>query len=303
MSDTNKPKIYAHCAAGCLWEAVHKSDFEASAALVRQDVDDYGACVLTLGKQYKIYAPKGDDNNFTCGLTATYLVSGTATTFTFSHTNNDAYADCFVFRLLAAEVNEAATELTYVYEIAGVRYTETITGESLAVTSTSVIVRSATKVFIVNDGAETVSIKGKDGVTFTPSIDDDCNLSWTNDGGLPNPPTINIKGSSLALYEHYLELGGEWNLNFFCSIRSTSLDEVEDSDIENLFTERPFITGAGMLTDSETGEVIPVNAIKLDGESFVPFNVRTGDWDAEHSTPLGSLAVAYDTVITLIEGE
>ena len=34
------------------------------------------------------------------------------------------------------------------------------------------------------------------GATFTPSVDSDGNLSWTNDGGLPNPPTVNIKGPS-----------------------------------------------------------------------------------------------------------
>ena len=35
---------------------------------------------------------------------------------------------------------------------------------------------------------------GEDGATFTPSVDADGNLSWTNDKGLSNPPTVNIKG-------------------------------------------------------------------------------------------------------------
>lgn len=35
---------------------------------------------------------------------------------------------------------------------------------------------------------------GKDGATFIPSISADGTLSWTNDGNLPNPPTVNIKG-------------------------------------------------------------------------------------------------------------
>ena len=35
---------------------------------------------------------------------------------------------------------------------------------------------------------------GNDGTTFTPSVDDDGNLSWSNNGGLPNPETVNIKG-------------------------------------------------------------------------------------------------------------
>lgn len=35
---------------------------------------------------------------------------------------------------------------------------------------------------------------GADGATFTPSVDSAGNLSWTNDKGLTNPPTVNIKG-------------------------------------------------------------------------------------------------------------
>lgn len=32
------------------------------------------------------------------------------------------------------------------------------------------------------------------GATFTPSVSADGTLSWTNDGGLPNPQSVNIKG-------------------------------------------------------------------------------------------------------------
>ena len=35
---------------------------------------------------------------------------------------------------------------------------------------------------------------GNTGVTFTPHVDSQGNLSWTNDGGLENPVTVNIKG-------------------------------------------------------------------------------------------------------------
>ena len=35
---------------------------------------------------------------------------------------------------------------------------------------------------------------GPRGYTFTPAVDDTGNLSWTNDGGLPNPEEVNIKG-------------------------------------------------------------------------------------------------------------
>lgn len=35
---------------------------------------------------------------------------------------------------------------------------------------------------------------GIPGATFTPFVDAEGNLSWTNDGGLANPNTVNIKG-------------------------------------------------------------------------------------------------------------
>lgn len=41
----------------------------------------------------------------------------------------------------------------------------------------------------VDDGAA-----GSNGATFTPSVDVDGDISWTNDAGLPNPPTQNIMG-------------------------------------------------------------------------------------------------------------
>lgn len=40
--------------------------------------------------------------------------------------------------------------------------------------------------------------KGEQGVTYTPYVSDDGTLSWTNDGGLPNPDPVNIKGDTGA---------------------------------------------------------------------------------------------------------
>ncbi len=39
---------------------------------------------------------------------------------------------------------------------------------------------------------------GKDGVTFTPSVSSAGVISWTNDGGRANPPSVNIKGPAGA---------------------------------------------------------------------------------------------------------
>lgn len=43
----------------------------------------------------------------------------------------------------------------------------------------------------VNEG---ISGSGVSGATFTPSVSDDGWLSWENDRGKPNPPTVNIRG-------------------------------------------------------------------------------------------------------------
>lgn len=58
--------------------------------------------------------------------------------------------------------------------------------------------------FLFNDQTTMVSysisyfavdgIDGENGATFTPSVDSAGNISWTNDKGLPNPTTVNIKG-------------------------------------------------------------------------------------------------------------
>ena len=37
---------------------------------------------------------------------------------------------------------------------------------------------------------------GKDGVIFTPKVDAEGNLSWTNNGGLDNPAVVNIRGAA-----------------------------------------------------------------------------------------------------------
>ena len=41
---------------------------------------------------------------------------------------------------------------------------------------------------------EKVFIKGDQGAVFIPAVDEQGNISWTNDGGLPNPTTRNIIG-------------------------------------------------------------------------------------------------------------
>lgn len=44
------------------------------------------------------------------------------------------------------------------------------------------------------DNSDIKVVKGDKGTVFTPHVDEFSNLSWTNDGGLNNPPTQNIRG-------------------------------------------------------------------------------------------------------------
>ena len=48
-----------------------------------------------------------------------------------------------------------------------------------------------------------------DGATFTPAVDLDGNLSWTNDKGKVNPATVNIKGYSPSILVREIEGGRE----------------------------------------------------------------------------------------------
>lgn len=47
---------------------------------------------------------------------------------------------------------------------------------------------------------------GEDGATFTPSVSTDGTLSWTNDGNLPNPAPVNIKGPAGATEESFITI-------------------------------------------------------------------------------------------------
>lgn len=50
------------------------------------------------------------------------------------------------------------------------------------------------RVKINGEWTDIPAIVGPNGTTFIPSVDSQGNLSWSNTGGQPNPPTVNIKG-------------------------------------------------------------------------------------------------------------
>lgn len=80
---------------------------------------------------------------------------------------------------------------------------------------------------------------GEQGATFTPSVDSSGNISWTNDKGLPNPPTQNIMGPS-SQYFWYESTGTEAGAHI------TEVPEEEWSDP----TDPNYHSGGNMLARS-----------------------------------------------------
>lgn len=67
-----------------------------------------------------------------------------------------------------------------------------------------------------------------DGATFTPSVDADGNLSWTNDKGHDNPATVNIKGYSPAILVREIEGGHQFIITD--SRQSQTVDVMDGTD-------------------------------------------------------------------------
>lgn len=85
--------------------------------------------------------------------------------------------------------------------VSSVKQTTTSTADGGTNVVTVTLSNGTTSTFNVKNGSKgsngtngTNGTNGKDGATFTPSVDSAGNLSWTNNGGLANPPTVNIKG-------------------------------------------------------------------------------------------------------------
>ena len=78
--------------------------------------------------------------------------------------------------------------------------------DGVSPTITSTPITGGHRLTIVDaDGTTTVDVmdgtdgtNGTDGVTYTPSVSAEGVISWTNDGGRVNPPSVNIKGETGA---------------------------------------------------------------------------------------------------------
>ena len=289
----NKPKIYASCKAGCLFETVHKSDFEKSASHIPVVADENSIYWIESGKEYKVFANKDSNNQFTCHFVFAFSENGSEKQYIIAHENNDKYADNIVFRFLEASVNTGATEITIVYEVAGVRYTETISGTALSLLAENdLYISNATRVLLYNYDA-TITAQGEKGEAgITPHIGANgnwfigakdtgvsaqgvsgetmANLSNTQAIALLNPnATLQIEYASGTQYVKVKSASGSANDKI--SIYNSALGALHFvwSDILATVDTR-FISKAPSEADGTEATFI-----KLGGNQGVWYNVRT----------------------------
>ena len=110
-----------------------------------------------------------------------------------------------------------------------------------------------------------------DGATFTPSVDADGNLSWTNDKGRDNPATVNIKGYSPRIIVKEIAGGKQFVITDYSGSQTVDVLDGKDgtngtngADGENGYSPRIIVrevTGGHQLvitdyTGSQTVDVL-----------------------------------------------
>lgn len=107
--------------------------------------------------------------------------------------------------------------------IADIAYTSPV-APSLDGTLTITLADGTTDSFTITNGADgTDGTDGTNGATFTPSVSEAGVISWTNDGDLPNPQTVNIKGPS-----------GDDGVSSYAYVKWSSEEPDSDSDMGDL---------------------------------------------------------------------
>lgn len=115
------------------------------------------------------------------------------------------------------------------------------------------------------------------GVTFTPSVSDAGEISWTNDGGLTNPATKSIKGQkgdtgiSFAGIEYTPSTASGGN-NTFRVKYSNGTTGTDEYNIRNGID----ITSVEETSSDTDGGINSITFVKSDGTKVGPVNVKNG---------------------------
>jgi len=147
--------------------------------------------------------------------------------------------------------------------------------------------------------------KGADGVTFTPSIDANGVLSFTNNGGLENPEPIDIKGDNGVTFtpsidaEGYLSFTNNGNLENPEPIKVLGQDGADGKDGIDGTTYIPSIgtvttvesnadASAGVTVDEETKEAVFHFEIPKGEDGFSPI-VETVESENGHTVNIADV--------------
>ena len=120
-------------------------------------------------------------------------------------------------------------------------------------------------------------IKIPQGVTFTPSVSDAGEISWTNDGNLPNPATKSVKGQkgdtgvSFAGIEYTPSTASGGN-NTFRVKYSNGTTGTENYNIRNGID----ITNVEEIPSNADGGINSITFVKSDGTKVGPVTVKNG---------------------------
>lgn len=115
------------------------------------------------------------------------------------------------------------------------------------------------------------------GVTFTPSVSDAGEISWTNNGNLPNPATKSVKGKkgdtgvSFAGIEYTPSTASGGN-NTFKVKYSNGTTGTESYNIRNGID----ITSVEEVSSDADGGINSITFVKSDGTKVGPVNVKNG---------------------------
>lgn len=100
-----------------------------------------------------------------------------------------------------------------------------------------------------------VGPSGENGTTFTPSVSEDGVLSWTNDGDLPNPDPVNIKGPAGGGTVNWADINGRPDLS---NVSSMVVAPVVFSSAVWGADRKQTVPIEGILADENAQLIIPI---------------------------------------------
>jgi len=165
---------------------------------------------------------------------------------------------------------------------------------------------------------------GESGVTFIPSVTEEGVLTWTNDGGLPNPPQISVRGAkgddgfspTVAVSEieggHCLTVTDKNGVQSFNVLDGAGgADGVSWNDLK----DKPFgvetrstILNETIVILSDQGEAVyanPLDGVPADGAKYIVKWANT-NWECvgrDMSAALGIPTIALGNVGAMTGGE